>query len=208
MVPENIRIKFKKTGRLKYISHLDLDRTFRTALVRTKIPIWYTEGFNPHAKIVFAQPLPLFAESECELMDVKINEDIPCRELKERLSAAFTEELLITDVYKPKDKFTEIAYAEYSISGDFEISEKQIQEFLTNDINVQKKTKSGEKNVNIRPQIHSIKVIGDGEITAVLDARGESYLNPDIMCKALLKEGSEYSVMRKVWYKKDMTVFE
>ena len=76
MVPESIRIKFRKTGRLRYISHLDLDRTVRTALVRTKIPIWYTEGFNPHAKMVFAQPLPLFAESECEYLDIKITEEM------------------------------------------------------------------------------------------------------------------------------------
>ena len=58
MVPENIRIKFKKTGRLKYISHLDLCRTMQPAMIRAKIPLWYTEGFNPHPKMVFAQPLP------------------------------------------------------------------------------------------------------------------------------------------------------
>ena len=117
MVPEAIRIKFSKTGRLRYISHLDLCRTMQPAMIRARIPLWYTEGFNPHPKMVFAQPLPLFVESRCEFLDIKIVEDVSCEELKRRLREAFTDELYVLDVYKPTEKFTEIAYAVYEISG-------------------------------------------------------------------------------------------
>ena len=102
MVPENIRIKFKKTGRLKYISHLDLCRTMCPAMIRAKIPLWYTEGFNPHPTMMFAQPLPLFVESECEFLDIKITEPVSHEELKARLRSAFTEELYVIDVYNPE----------------------------------------------------------------------------------------------------------
>lgn len=201
MVPESVRIKFRKTGRLRYISHLDLDRTVRTALVRTKIPVWYTEGFNPHAKMVFAQPLPLFAESECELLDIKITEKMPFDEIKQRLRAAFTEELYTLDVYTPRDKFTDIAYAEYRISGDFEIGKEKITEFLSKEITVTKKTKSGEKTLDIRPQVRSLVLNADGSITAVLDASGASYLNPDILCRALFDVDTDYLITRTNWYK-------
>ncbi|MBE6696393.1 MAG: DUF2344 domain-containing protein, partial [Ruminococcaceae bacterium] len=44
---KTLRVKFKKTGNLQYISHLDLVRTVHKMLVRVKMPLWYTEGFNP-----------------------------------------------------------------------------------------------------------------------------------------------------------------
>ena len=201
MVPESVRIKFRKTGRLRYISHLDLDRTVRTALVRTKIPVWYTEGFNPHAKMVFAQPLPLFAESECELLDIKITEKMSFDEIKQRLRDAFTDELYTVDVYTPRDKFTDIAYAEYRISGDFEVSAERITDFLSRDITVTKKTKSGEKTLDIRPQVRSLSLNSDGTLTAVLDASGASYLNPDILCRALFGADVDYLITRTNWFK-------
>ncbi len=203
MVPESVRIKFCKTGRLRYISHLDLDRTVRTALVRTKIPVWYTEGFNPHAKMVFAQPLPLFAESECELLDIKITEKMPFDEIKGRLRAAFTDELYVDDVYAPRDKFTDIAYAAYRISGSHGVTESRISELLSSDINVIKKTKSGEKSVNIRPRIESLTVGDDGALYAVLDASGASYLNPDVLCRALVNADADYLITRTGWFKSE-----
>ena len=118
MVPENVRIRFSKKGRLRYISHLDLCRTMVTAMTRAKIPMWYTEGFNPHPKLVFTQPLPLFAESECEYLDIKIVEPMTHAEIRDRMRAAFTPELYTEIVYTPSTKFTDIAYATYRITAE------------------------------------------------------------------------------------------
>ena len=68
-----IRIKFTKTGALQYISHLDLHRTFSRLLVRCGVSIWYSEGFTPHPRLVFATPLSVGAESLCEYVDVFVN---------------------------------------------------------------------------------------------------------------------------------------
>ena len=68
-----LRIKFTKTGALQYISHLDLHRTFSRLLVRLGVPIWYSEGFTPHPRLVFATPLSVGAESLCEYVDVYVN---------------------------------------------------------------------------------------------------------------------------------------
>lgn len=207
MVPENIRIRFKKTGRLKYISHLDLCRTMQPAMIRARIPLWYTEGFNPHPKMVFAQPLPLFVESECEFLDIRITEHIPHDELCERLRSAFTDELYVIEVYEPTEKFTEIAYAGYVMSGFDGLTEERAESLLSGELNVAKKTKSGEKTIDIRPMIRSIEILGGGLIYAVLDAAGASYLSPDLLCRAIDRGEGEHDILRKEWYKKDMTVF-
>ena len=65
--PITVRIKFCKTGNLQFVSHLDLQRTFHRVLVRANIPMWYTKGFNPHAKLVFGLPLSVGTESICEM---------------------------------------------------------------------------------------------------------------------------------------------
>ena len=55
--PITLRVKFFKVGKLQYISHLDLVRTMMKIIVRSKLPLWYTEGFNHKPKIFFAAPL-------------------------------------------------------------------------------------------------------------------------------------------------------
>lgn len=203
MVPENVRIRFSKQGRLRYISHLDLCRTMVTAMVRAKIPMWYTEGFNPHPKLVFTQPLPLFAESECEYLDIKIVEPMSHTEIRDRLRAVFTPELYVQEVYTPEVKLTEIAYASYRI-----VAEGFDKELLLGEggLPVSKRGKDGkEKTVDIRSQIKEISV-SDGVITAVLNASGDSYLNPELLCRAI--GADDYFITRTGWLLSDGRAFK
>ena len=71
-----VRLRFSKTGRLKYISHLDINRAMSRALKRAGIPLWYTEGFNPHPYMSFSLPLSLGVESLCESVDLRQNHSI------------------------------------------------------------------------------------------------------------------------------------
>ena len=80
--PKAVRLKFCKIGKLQYISHLDLQRTFNRILVRACIPVWYTQGFNPHIKLVFSTPLSVGSESLCEYLDIKLAREIPFEEIK------------------------------------------------------------------------------------------------------------------------------
>ena len=86
-----IRFKFKKVGNLQYISHLDLVRTMNKIIVRANLPLWYTEGFNPKPKMVFAAPLSIGCESFCEFLDLRLTERIDPEVAKERLNANMTE---------------------------------------------------------------------------------------------------------------------
>ena len=77
--PVTMRVVFTKTGNLQYFSHLDLQRTWQRVLVRASIPMWYTLGFNPHAKIVFGVPLPVGSEGMEEMVDLRIDRAITPR---------------------------------------------------------------------------------------------------------------------------------
>ena len=191
--PKPIRIRFRKVGMLKYISHLDLQRTFARVLTRSGIPVWYTQGFNPHIKMVFSLPLSVGSEGECEYLDIKITEPMSFDEMKRRLDKATTEELSVTDIYEPRDDFHDIAYAGYDIvlrtpNASEELAEGIRKLFSASPIMMKKKTKSGEKEVDIFPMIKSFAAeysdckIG---IRAVLSASSDSYLNPEMLVTAI-----------------------
>ena len=85
--PITVRVVFQKTGNLQYFSHLDLQRTWQRVLVRASIPMWYTQGFNPHSKIVFGVPLPVGSEGMEEMVDLRIDREITPAEIKAQLNA-------------------------------------------------------------------------------------------------------------------------
>ena len=88
--PITVRVVFQKTGNLQYFSHLDLQRTWQRVLVRASIPMWYTQGFNPHSKITFGVPLPVGSEGMTEMVDLRIDREITCEEIKNLLNAELT----------------------------------------------------------------------------------------------------------------------
>lgn len=212
--PKMVRIKFSKTGSLQYISHLDLHRLLNRALVRAGMPIWYTKGFNPHAKMVFALPLPVGVESVCEYLDVKIDKELPTDDIKELLNKQLTEELQVIEVYDPTTKFADICSADYRIlldgvNASREMAGKINAFFSAGPIMMTKKTKSGEKDIDITPLIHGLKAeycetCGKIKINANLTAGAES-LSPEFLMAALRKYGilpevpltdESYSIMR------------
>lgn len=219
--PRNVRIKFRKVGDLQYISHLDLQRTLHRILVRAGIPMWYTKGFNPHAKIVFCTPLSVGAQSECELVDIRIDREMSCERIKELLNNEVTDELRILDVYIPNTKFSDIMWASYTLEVCREGLDNALVDALEkiverDEMKMVKKTKSGEKEINIIPLIKSFKakLSENGEkviIDALLNVNSDSYLNPDLLLSALDREcGLLQAEPDKIWYTimRNATFFE
>lgn len=116
----SLRIWFKKVGRAKYISHLDLMRSMTKAIKRSGVKVWYTEGFNPHAYITFPLPLSLGIESESECVDIRVEDGVSKWEVKERLYPQMPEGLDIISVEEPFCNAKEIRYGRYVITLDFE----------------------------------------------------------------------------------------
>lgn len=222
MIP--VRVRFSKKGDLMYISHLDLAKTMQRIMVRSDIDIWYSEGFNPQPKIVFAVPLPVGVESDCELLDIRTNSFIDNEEIKRRLEKNFPEEMKVLEVYTPEVKFKHIAYIDYTIKlvspRITSESANEIKDLFSKECNVTKITKSGnEKVVNLCEFINSISVENvDGEIVikTILCADGERYLNPELLIEAikqktgLLTLGTTeeyYSILRNEMLNSDLTIF-
>ena len=228
MVPQEqvsqVRIKFKKYGSLMYISHLDLARTMQRIMVRAGIDIWYSEGFNPQPRIVFAVPLPVGVESDCEDMDIKLNSHMECDAIKHALSENFPSEMEVIDVYVPEQKMKNIVYIDY----DIKINSKAITEdtplqvirLLQNDVFVTKKSKGSEKQVNVTEYIHSISASLEDSalcISAIICSGSDKNLNPELLIEAIrantkLLNGSPleetYSIRRKEMLCADLTPFK
>ena len=209
--PRTVRLKFKKIGTLQYISHLDLQRTFNRVISRACIPVWYTKGFNPHIKLVFSTPLSVGAQSVCEFLDIRIDREMACEEIMARLNRELTEELCIEEAYIPSSDFSEIEWASYRMELHFEnISPEWVSvisdTLQTSPVNLIKKTKSGEKEIDIVPMIRSIDVTYDSEkgtivLDAVLKASSAEYLNPEMLIIALKQKHGIFSGdLAKEWY--------
>ena len=221
-----LRLRFEKTGRAIYISHLDLMRTMQRAFKRAGVPIWYTQGFNPHAKVTFALPLSVGAQSECEFLDLRLARQMDCEEIRDRLNEQLTDEMAVLEVYEPELPFQQIAWATYRIditcAGITPDLAEEVRRYLTTSpLMWEKKSKSGVKEVDITTMIRSltasVSVDGSLRLDALLSVAGAEYLNPEYLVQALkvrfgLLGGDpmeeEYSILRTGVYLADgVTVF-
>ncbi len=185
---KDYRIAFEKTGVMKYISHLDLNRCMIRSIRRSGLPAWYTEGFHPHMYLMFALALSLGAESRCEVMDIRLTEEVPPDELLVRLNAALPEGLHAVSVREPKDMTQDIGSARYEVILRGEQLASQWTAFLAQDeILIEKKTKKGMKTMDIRPQItiEQMTELPDGIcLTLMLPAGNEGNLNVSVVTEA------------------------
>ena len=100
-----IRIKFAKTGVMKFVGHLDVMRYFQKAIRRAELPIAYSEGFSPHMLLSFASPLGVGISSTGEYFDMVLAEDMKTDEIVKRLNATMVEGYPPMDLrYESKEK--------------------------------------------------------------------------------------------------------
>lgn len=178
----NTRAFFSKTGRAKYISHLDLSSVVIRAMKRTKLPIWQTEGFNPRTYVTFMLPLSLGQEGLHEAMDFRLTEDVPYSEVRDRLNAALPPDIRVTEITVPKDKNTDITAARYRIQSSAD-PEKLRALCSQEQINVEKRTKKGSTTVDLKPLMTDVELSGD--ILEVTLPAGNSFnINPSLLFEA------------------------
>lgn len=115
-----VRVFYRKLGRIKYISHLDMVRCISRALKRSGLPVWHTLGFHPHVYLTFALPLALGYESTCESMDFRLTGELPMEEVVERLNAVLPEGVRCYRAAPAGRKPETIAWADYEITQEFD----------------------------------------------------------------------------------------
>jgi len=115
-----IRITFVKQGALRYTGHLDLHKLWERALRRAELPLAYSQGFHPQPKMNMAAALPLGFSSRCEVMDMKLEQDIPLENLPTRLNSTLPSGLQVIDVQQVDDRApalqTQVLAAEYEVT--------------------------------------------------------------------------------------------
>ncbi|HPU58971.1 MAG TPA: TIGR03936 family radical SAM-associated protein, partial [Candidatus Avimonas sp.] len=174
-----IRVKFIRGGEAKYVSHLELIRVFERAVRRAGLPIAYTLGFNPHPRMVFGLPLAVGVTSEAEYADFELAEEMRPEDFMDRLNRQLPAGLKIVEAFVRRGKsniMADIKGAAYSVvvcAGDMPESvdiRKLTEVFLARPkIMAEKETKSGVKEIDIKPMIKKMSVdesfsMGDSEI--------------------------------------------
>lgn len=203
---ETVRVVFSKTGRAKYISHLDLNRTMIRAFRRAGLPIWYTEGFNRHPYVTFAAPLSLGYEGERETMDLRLKEDMDMEELVRRLDAVMPEGLHVYEAAKAVMKPGEVESARYVIRAA--CAPEEFRGLLGQpEIPVDKRTKKKTlKTIDLKPVLDATRteVSADGQegcrVELVLPCSSALSINPSLVMAALCqftgREEIPYTVRR------------
>jgi len=115
-----IRITFAKLGALRYTGHLDLHKLWERAARRAELPLAYSQGFHPQPKIYIAAALPLGFSSRCEVMDMRLESDIPLDGLREKLQNTLPTGIQVLKVESADERVpalqTQVVSAEYEVT--------------------------------------------------------------------------------------------
>ena len=190
---DKLRMRFEKTGRAVWISHLDLMATMQRAFSRADYRLKYSEGFNPHPLISILLPLSVGTGSVCELMDFRLQEDSDLLYLPVRLTAKLPEGITVTEVYEAERKSAQLKWLR--VEGQFLYDERDpaamcegVRRFFDAEtIVIEKKTKRGIGETDIRPAIRELTFFPDEKavrVKGVISAQ-EPTLNPDLLSRAL-----------------------
>ena len=196
-----LAVVFTKEAPVRFVSHLDVHRLFQRAFRRAKLPLAYSQGFNPHPLMAFATALSVGYKSMGEYLDVTLTEDMTPEEFTERVSPMLPKGVRIKEAfdisYTRKSLTSAMRSAKYSVRATFDrpVGGEELNcaltELLSGEIVVQKRTKGGIKPVDIRPMIISAEVSeyssneAEFMICGVLSAEGG--LNPDMFLNVLFE---------------------
>ena len=189
-------IRFGKQPRLRFISHLDLQRFFQRAVNRTGLPIAWSQGFNPHPVMSFGSALALGWTSEYEVIDIKLSAPMGRKRTEDAVRAALPEDLPVLEVRMVEDRhpapMAQVCMSDYRVTLSGEGTDAvlaQIPAFLAAEsVPAVKKTKSGEREINARPLVVSIEPEENGFVTRLMLTEQQS-LKPDMLVK-LLADGA------------------
>lgn len=198
------RLLFSKTGRAKYISHLDLMRTFQRAFVRAKIQIKHTEGFNPHPFVSIALPLSVGFSSDCEILEFGLLGGADYAQVPQRLNAVLPEGIVIHACYPAQRKIKELTHLNYILNLEYSEgrpanAELAMSSLLNRESIVVKKksnkAKRGYTEVDLIPLIKRWCIEGQKDamtLGVVLCAQNPG-LNPELILNAFRQEYPEYA---------------
>lgn len=169
------RLLFEKKGDAIWISHLDLMRVFQRSFRRAGFLLKHTGGFNQHAYVSLALPLSVGTESSCEIMDFELETDFVPEELRDKLNETLPAGVRVLEVYDSACKLKELTHlhAQVVLEYDGGVSDETEAAiaalFERDELPVEKKTKRGMAEVDLKPMIQYLKVVRVSEQELLLD---------------------------------------
>jgi len=163
----HVRMHYRRGNAVRFLSHLDVLRLFERALRRARIPIVFTQGFNPHPKLSFSPSLATGLTSDAEYVDLQIKEGAQPVDLKQRLAAQLPLGMDIIAVKRLQKKAATIAALVNRVDYECRLNGQTAELKLGNrfeailakkELLVQRKKKKELKTIDVRPYIESFKV--------------------------------------------------
>lgn len=208
-----VRIKFSKSGALKFIGHLDVMRYFQKLIRRSGLPIAYSEGFSPHQIMSFAMPLGIGDESIGEYVDIELTEKVTSVEAINMLNSTSVPEIQVLSfreipegkAYNAMSSITAASY-EVRLRDDTNISFDLNNEFISlmkqDEIIVTKQSKKSETTLNIKPFIYEYE-IKDDYIYMLVSCGSVMNIKPELVIKAVFDHNNEefdeyYITMKRI----------
>lgn len=208
-VYHRIRVQFGKGDPLKYISHLDVARTWERVFRRAKLPMAYSQGFNPRPRFQIAAALPVGVTGERELLDLWLLEPLPPEQVRDRLRAAAPAGLEIgdaeqVDLSEPSLQsrmqaadYRAVIHSLESVDG----LRVRIQEFLALPSLLRSRQHKGKwQTYDLRPLVQTLEVrAGEGQervLAMRLQANAQGAGRPDEVLDALGLAPATRSIVR------------
>lgn len=168
-----VRITFTKQGALRYIGHLDLHRLWERAMRRADLPLAYSQGFHPQPKISLAAALPLGFSSRGEVLDVRLNEEVPVEDITSRLKDNLPPDIKVTEIKSVDERLpalqTQVLSAAYDVhlteSVDGSELKRKVESVMMAESIVRERR---GKSYDLRPLIEMMSVITQADGTAWL----------------------------------------
>ena len=198
---KKLRLKFSKHGPIRFLGHLDVMRYVQKAIRRAEIDIKYSEGYSPHQILSFAQPLSVGSTTDGDYMDMTVVSCDSPESVMDALNNAMNEGIEIHAIAELPEKcenaMTSVAAAEYVISfragkePHFNLSNTFDDFMAQNEIPAVKKTKNGEKTIDIKPLIYKYEILPDNKIHVLLSAGSSSNLKAALLVESLFAFANE-----------------
>ena len=207
-----IRIKFSKQGNMRFIGHLDIMRYFQKVMRRADVDIRYSEGFSPHQIMSFAAPLGVGLTGSGEYLDIEVLSTDSSAEMVRRMNETMVEGMQVLSYKLLPDEAVNamslVAACDYTVRlragyaeklgmSDAEFMNGLVSYIDNGNLEIMKKTKKGERLVDLKPLIYEYKVTEDGEgIFLKLSSGSANNIKPELVleayCSSLEKEFPQF----------------
>lgn len=196
----NVRIRYEQLGEMQFLSHLELMKTLEQIFRKNRVPMIYSQGFNPKPQMTFALPLAVGIQSAVDYLDILIEEDF---DLDQFYSIPLPQGLRITGVKVVDDKplMAEVHSALFMIEGDLDA----LKEGLEGDLQFMKRTKKGMRTRDARQYLLEYE-FNPTHLLVHLKAGSVENLKPTDLLLAILKDEARvyaYEITRLAIFDKE-----